>query len=122
MMLGCLAYNSAVSSFDVMDKFSGILLIKFLIKVVFPLPPLPLITMLQPAIIAFVKNSIISRYVTIGEGAVVENSIILTGTYIDAGAVVKNAVVDKYCHITSEGVVEGRMTSPVYLEQGTLIK
>ena len=69
-----------------------------------------------------VKNSIISRYVTIGEGAVVENSIILTGTYIDAGAVVKNAVVDKYCHVTSEGVVEGRMTSPVYLEQGTLIK
>ena len=69
-----------------------------------------------------IKNSIISRYVTIGKGAVIENSIILTGTYIDAGAVIKNAVVDKYCHIVSKAVVEGKKTSPVYIEQGTLVK
>ena len=69
-----------------------------------------------------IKNSIISRYVTIGKGATIENSIILTGTYIDAGAVVKNAVVDKYSHVVSKAVVEGKKTSPVYLEQGTLVK
>ena len=69
-----------------------------------------------------VKNSIISRYVTIGKGAVIENSIILTGTYIDAGAVIKNAVVDKYSHVVAKATVEGKKTSPVYIEQGTLVK
>ncbi|MCR5333148.1 MAG: glucose-1-phosphate adenylyltransferase subunit GlgD [Bacilli bacterium] len=69
-----------------------------------------------------VKNSIISRYVTIGKGAVIEDSVILTGTYIDAGAVVKNAVVDKYSHVVKKATIEGKKTSPVYVEQGTLVK
>ena len=69
-----------------------------------------------------VENSIISRYVSVGKGAVVKNSIILTGTYIDPGAKVINAVIDKYSHIASSGVVEGSENNPVYLEQGTLIK
>ncbi len=69
-----------------------------------------------------VENSIISRYVTIGKGAVVKNSIILTGTYIDPGAKVINAVIDKYSHIASNGVVDGSENNPIYLEQGTLIK
>ncbi len=69
-----------------------------------------------------VENSIISRYVIIGKGAVIKNSIILTGTYIDPHAKVINAVVDKYSHIASNGVVEGKDNDPIYLEQGTLIK
>lgn len=69
-----------------------------------------------------IKNSIISRYVTIGKGAVIENSIILTGSYIDAGAVIKNAVIDKYCHVVSKASVEGKATSPIFIEQGTLVK
>lgn len=69
-----------------------------------------------------IKNSIVSRYVEIGEGAVIEDSIILTGTYIDPGAVIKNAVIDKYCHIASSAKIEGKKTSPIYLEQGTFYK
>lgn len=69
-----------------------------------------------------VKNSIISRYVEIGEGAVIEDSIILTGTYVDPGAVIKNAVIDKYCHIAGNAKIEGKKTSPIYLEQGTFYK
>lgn len=69
-----------------------------------------------------IKNSIISRYVEIGKGAVIEDSIILTGTYIDPGAVIKHAVIDKYCHIASTAKIEGKKTSPIYLEQGTFYK
>ncbi len=69
-----------------------------------------------------VENSIISRYVKIGKGAIVKNSIILTGTYIDPGAKVMNAVIDKYSHIAKNAVVEGKESDPLYLEQGTLIK
>lgn len=69
-----------------------------------------------------VTNSIISRYVTIGKGAVIEDSIILTGCYIDAGAVIKHSIIDKYSHVVSKASVEGKESSPIYIEQGTLIK
>src|SRR5574344_103026 len=69
-----------------------------------------------------VENSIISRYVTIGKGAIVKNSIILTGTYIDDGAVISNAVIDKYCHVACKTHIEGKKTSPVYIEQGKFVK
>lgn len=69
-----------------------------------------------------ITNSIISRYVTIGKGAIIEDSIILTSCYIDAGAVIKHAVIDKYSHVVDKAVIEGKETSPIYIEQGTLVK
>lgn len=69
-----------------------------------------------------VENSIISRYVTVGKGAVVKNSIILTGTTIDKGAKVNNVLIDKYSTISPKVAIEGKKESPLYLEQGSLIK
>ncbi len=69
-----------------------------------------------------VENSIISRYVTVAKGAVVKNSIILTGSVIDKGAKVNNVVIDKYSTISQKVVVEGKKDSPLYLEQGSLLK
>ncbi len=69
-----------------------------------------------------VENSIISRDVTIGNGAVVKNSIILTGTYIDPDAKIENAVIDKYCRVASKVVIKGRKSSLIYVEQGKLVK
>lgn len=67
-----------------------------------------------------VENSIISRYVTIEEGAVVKNSIILTRTVVKKGAVIENAVVDKYS--TIEGSVKGSKDKPTYIAQGKIYK
>ena len=69
-----------------------------------------------------VENSIISRYVTVAKGAVVKNSIILTGTVIEKGAKVNNAVIDKYSLISSKQSVTGKKESPIYLEQGCVVK
>ncbi len=69
-----------------------------------------------------VENSIISRYVTVAKGAVVKNSIILTGTVIDKGAKVNNVLIDKYSTISPKVVVGGKKDSPLFIEQGSLIK
>lgn len=69
-----------------------------------------------------VENSIISRDVIIAKGAVVKNSIIFTGSEIDAGAKITYSVIDKYAHISAKATVEGKQTSPTYIEQGQLVK
>lgn len=67
-----------------------------------------------------VKNSIISRYVKVEEGAKIKNSIILTRTVIKKGAVIENALVDKYSTIS--GKVIGTKNKPIYIEQGKTVK
>lgn len=64
-----------------------------------------------------VEGSIISRYVTVEEGATIKNSIILTRTVVKKGSVVENAVVDKYSFISSE--IKGTKEEPLYLKQGS---
>lgn len=64
-----------------------------------------------------VKNSIISRGVTIGEGAVVENSIILPHSYIGAGSELNCVVVDKYAHIHHMKKLAGSPDDPLVIER-----
>lgn len=65
-----------------------------------------------------VKNSIISRNVTIAEGAVVENSIVFTDTLIGKDVLVKNAVIDKYAKIITSKSIVGNDKIPLYIKQG----
>ena len=60
-----------------------------------------------------VTNSIISRYVTVEEGAEVKDSIILTRTVIKKGASVENALIDKYSTIS--GKVKGTKNKPKWI-------
>ena len=65
-----------------------------------------------------VKNSIISRRVTIEEGAIVEDSIIFTNTVIKSGVHVKNCVIDKHCCLENKKLVSGTKEKPLYIHQG----
>lgn len=65
-----------------------------------------------------VKNSIISRNVTIAEGAVVENSIVFTDTIVGKDVVIKNAVIDKYVQLVTSKSIVGNDNTPLYIKQG----
>lgn len=69
-----------------------------------------------------VENSIISRNVKVGKGAVVRNSIILTGTKIEDCAIIENAVIDKYSMICQNASVKGAKSNPTYIRQGKTVK
>ncbi|HOR20396.1 MAG TPA: glucose-1-phosphate adenylyltransferase subunit GlgD [Bacilli bacterium] len=65
-----------------------------------------------------VENSIISRNVKVGRGAIIRNSIILSDTVVGENAIIANAVIDKYCLISDSVHVEGVKGSPKYINQG----
>lgn len=65
-----------------------------------------------------VKNSIISRDVTIEEGAVVENCILFTHSVVKAGVHLKNVVCDKRVVFKSKNLVEGSEEHPLYFPRG----
>ncbi len=65
-----------------------------------------------------VKNSIISRDVTIEEGAVVENCILFTHSIVKAGVHLKNVVCDKRVTFQSKSDVEGTEENPLYFPRG----
>ena len=67
-----------------------------------------------------VKNSIVSRYVQIEEGAKIDQSIILTEAVIGKGVKVEHAVVDKYAKIYKD--VIGSKEKPIYIAQGKVVK
>ncbi len=68
-----------------------------------------------------VERSILSRYVTVAEGASVKNSIILTDTVIGAGVHLDGVVVDKYAHIIHPREISSDNGYPVYIKQGDVI-
>ena len=68
-----------------------------------------------------VVNSIISRNVTVGKGAVVKNSIIFSTVKINEGAVIENALVDKYGIVERDHVIKGKGKAPIYLHQGAIV-
>lgn len=68
-----------------------------------------------------VINSIISRDVTIEEGAVVENSILFTRTYVGNDVHVKNVVTDKNVHIDVVKDVHGSEEEALFIETGAKI-
>ncbi|MDY0345911.1 MAG: glucose-1-phosphate adenylyltransferase subunit GlgD [Bacilli bacterium] len=65
-----------------------------------------------------VENSIISRNVKVGRGAIIRNSIILSDTVIGENAVITHALIDKYCMISDHIHIEGVKGSPKYIDQG----
>lgn len=64
-----------------------------------------------------VEGSIVSRGVTICQGAVVKDSIILPGAYIGENAKLDHVVVDKYAIVHHVKKLEGTDESPVYVER-----
>ena len=68
-----------------------------------------------------VINSIISRNVIIGKGAVVKNSIIFSSVRINDGAVIENALIDKYGIIERGHVIKGKAKDPIYVRQGAIL-
>lgn len=68
-----------------------------------------------------VINSVISRDVTIEEGAVVENSILFTKTYVGKGVHVNNVVTDKNVCINEVKDVHGSEEESLFIELGAKI-
>ncbi len=68
-----------------------------------------------------VERSILSRYVTVAEGASIKNSIILTDTVIGSGVHLDSVVVDKYAHIIHAREINSTDGYPVYIKQGDVI-
>ena len=68
-----------------------------------------------------VKNSVLSRNVTIEEGAIVENCVVFTNTVIKKGVHVKNCIIDKHCTLQNKKVVSGTLKNPLYIHQGAKI-
>lgn len=64
-----------------------------------------------------VTDSVISRNVTIREGAVVKDSIILPGAYIGERAKLDHVVVDKYAIIHHVKELKGTEEEPVYVKR-----
>lgn len=67
-----------------------------------------------------VENSIISRRVKIGKGAVVRNSIIMQNCKIEEGAVLEHIIVDKNVMIEKNKELKGDQEFPLVIEKKTL--
>ena len=68
-----------------------------------------------------VENSIISRGVHIGKGAVVTNSILMPGAYIDDNATVNCVILDKGVIVKSGKNISGAETYPIYIGKNIVI-
>lgn len=68
-----------------------------------------------------VKNSILSRDVTVEEGAVVENCILFTKTKVGKGITVKNVVTDKQAKIINSNEVTGDDGEIMFVDFGEII-
>ncbi len=67
-----------------------------------------------------IKESVISRGVTIEEGAEVENSIILQNCSIKSGAKLKNVIIDKNTIIEANTILTGSSAYPLVIEKDGL--
>lgn len=70
----------------------------------------------------YVKNSIISRRVTIEKGAKVINSVIMNTVRIESGAYIENAIIDKECIIANDVVIKGTTKEPFVSEKSQIIR
>lgn len=64
-----------------------------------------------------VENSILSRNVKIGKGAVVKNCVILQRCVIEPGAVLENVICDKFAHVSENVRLSGTKYSPLVIEK-----
>lgn len=65
-----------------------------------------------------VENSILSRRVTVGKGAIVRNSIIMQYSKIGEGAVLDGVVCDKSVIVSPGRVLKGTPEKPYYISKG----
>lgn len=68
-----------------------------------------------------IKNSVISRRVTIEPGAIVENCVIFSDTTIRSGARLKNVIVDTNCEISENNELAGNPETPLIIPKRTRI-
>ena len=64
------------------------------------------------------RRSVLSRRVTIEDGAEVANSVILDGCVIRSGARVENAILDRYVEVGPGCFIRGSAGSPIIIEKG----
>ena len=67
------------------------------------------------------ENSVISRGVRIGKGAVVKNCVIMQGSVVGEGAVLENVMVDKWATITAGSRLKGLPSAPVTIRKGATV-
>ena len=68
-----------------------------------------------------IENSVISRGVQIGEGAVVRGSVIMTDCVIEPGAQIENAIIDRNVKIAGDVRLAGTESTPVIIAKGTAL-
>jgi len=68
-----------------------------------------------------VENSIISRGVYIGKGAVIRNSIVMQNSVIEENCDIENVVIDKECTLRPSKRLVGQPSYPVILPKRTLL-
>ncbi len=68
-----------------------------------------------------ISNSILGRYVKIGENSIVENSILLEDVVIGNNCIVKNAILDKKVHLADGAKVIGTPSNIQVLSKNTRV-
>lgn len=67
------------------------------------------------------ENCVLSRNVTIEEGATLKNCIIMEGCVIESGARLENVILDKQVHISQNKSLLGVAEYPVIVEKKTVL-
>ena len=68
-----------------------------------------------------VKNSVLFRQVTVGEGAQVENCLIMNDAAIGENAVLKNVILDKDVVVRPGATVIGTESNPIIVKRGEIV-
>ncbi len=68
-----------------------------------------------------VDNSVLSRGVKIGKGAVVKNCVIMQGSVVGENACLENVIVDKWVNIGAGAQLKGLVTNPVVIRKGVTV-
>lgn len=67
------------------------------------------------------ENCVLSRNVTIEEGAFLKNCIVMEGCVIESGARLENVILDKQVHISKNKTLLGVSEYPVIVEKKTVL-
>lgn len=68
-----------------------------------------------------VKNSILSRDIFVGAGAVIEDSIVLQGSVVEEGGIIRKTIIDKNVRVRSGKKMESMGNEISLIEKGAII-
>ena len=68
-----------------------------------------------------VKNSVLFRQVTVGEGAQVEDCLVMNDAVIGEGAQLKNVILDKDVVVRPGAVLIGTASNPIIVKRGEIV-